>query len=104
MEIGIALTAASLATLKPLLRKMNLFNMSEVASYGANSQRHTTDGGNFSKNRVSHISNKGLRQSPVGAQEPWTPNTIKESVELEYVATGDSASNKSTEKHPWTHV
>lgn len=104
MEIGIALTAASLATLKPLLRKMNLFNMSDAASYGANSQRYTTDGGHFSKNRVSHISNNGARPSPAVTQESWTTDAIKASAELEHAVTNDGASSRSAEKHPWTHV
>ncbi|CEJ88097.1 hypothetical protein VHEMI04609 [[Torrubiella] hemipterigena] len=110
VEIGVALTATSLATLKPLLRKLRLFNLSEVMSYGSASNRQTRDqNGNSTKRASHHVKSfsHGNNLVTISAnpqiKENWGKKIMKrESMELSLVPASDVESNKSlTDKRSW---
>lgn len=113
VEIGVALTATSLATLKPLLRKLRLFNLSEVMSYGSASNRQTRDqNGNSTKRASHHVKSfsHGNNLVTISAnpqnKENWGKKIMKrESMELSLVPASDAESNKSlTDKRSWLDV
>ncbi|KAJ3475679.1 hypothetical protein NLG97_g9374 [Lecanicillium saksenae] len=121
VEIGVALTASSLATLKPLLRKMRLFEVSEVMHYGSRSRTrstgtqptHTT-----SAKRASHVKtfSQGNHQITVTStittsaqsRDVWTRQKNKkrrESIdEVELVSKANTSSRSSQDKASWLEV
>ncbi|KAJ6780239.1 hypothetical protein PWT90_08236 [Aphanocladium album] len=98
VEIGVALTASSLATLKPLMRKMRLFNVSEVMHYGSRSRTRSAGTHTASFKRASHVKtfSQGNNQITISTAPPgrdvWMRQKSKrgrESMEVELVAKVD---------------
>lgn len=113
VEIGIALTASSLATLKPLLRRMRLFNMSDVMSYGSRSRTQTGGANAPSTKRGSHVKtfSQGNHQVTISTSPPpqnvWTRQKSRRgrgSMEVELVAKGDGSPTSSQDKSSWLDV
>lgn len=78
MEIGVALTASSLATLKPLMRKMNLFSSSSLDPSGWTSDyaRGSRARGNSAPARGNTVTIKALKapepeMPPKAYQDSW---------------------------------
>lgn len=121
VEIGIALTASSLATLKPLMRKLRLFNLSSVRSYAQGSRRTqenrngTIGGTNQRASRHVKTFSNGNHQVTISSIAPpdekrrskGRDHTRKESMEMELVnrSTSDNSSG-GTDRKPtsWLDV
>lgn len=105
VEIGVALTASNLATLKPLMRKLRLFNStSGISRYGSRSQqlgpgantvsgRHTSGRVKSYVNGNNHITITGPAAVRESRGSRWNR---KESMELELVHKNDGTSVGST--------
>lgn len=124
VEIGVALTATSLATLKPLMRKLRLFNMSSVRSYGQGSRRTQdnnrtggTNGGGTNKRASRHVKtfSNGNHQVTISSIAPpdekrrsknGRDRDRKESMEMELVnrSTSDNSSRGTDGKTSWLDV
>lgn len=113
VEIGVALTASSLATLKPLLRRMRLFNMSEVMQYGSRSRTRSEGAHTAVSNRASHIKSlsQGNHQVTITTSPPpqkvWTRQKSRRgrgSMEVELVAKGNGSTASSQDKSSWLDV
>ncbi|KHN96057.1 cation-transporting ATPase 4 [Metarhizium album ARSEF 1941] len=94
VEIGVALTASNLATLKPLLRKLRVFDsISGITQYGSKS-RHATGGANAASGRSAASRSKSFVSGNnhiviTGAASSHDPRghrwSLRESMELELV-------------------
>lgn len=100
LEIGIALTASSLATLKPLMKRIRLFsNFSDLSGSGSADPALTRDVGasRQDSSRVEtyvHGNNQAVASGDVGEEQQWRDRwDQKDSMDVELTAmTGRTSS------------